>query len=371
MNDSDANAPPPAVPLPLPPPPPQPLPPLTEPTAPVVAAADVAPWPYPAMPYLPPLPPLPPRPPRVWAAIVVPIMAVFAAAIMSGVVLAVVAMRDLGPAGLADQQRFMQWIETFGSTPGGFLALVLPGQSVFLAAALGAALCSPVPLRRRLGLDRPSVPWWALLLLVAATPAAGYCGHLLMSALFDEPSENLERLEKMFGGKTGWFLLLVTLSISVLPGVSEELLFRGYSQRRLLQRWHPAAAIGLSSVLFALAHLDPAHVVGVLPLGVWLGVIAWLCGSTWPSILCHTTNNATAVLLTNLGAATPGESVELGPADAVIIATSGVCLVLSVWVMMRYRKPAELPESAEPPSPPAAAAPQPWNVIAPDPTPPV
>jgi membrane protease YdiL (CAAX protease family) len=368
----------PAAPLERPPTPPaaapapaaDPLPPFGPPILPAPSGQPVsgpAPWPLPPAGWVPPgaLPHLPaaPGPPRVWTAIVVPIIAVLAATVTSTIVVVVAAGRDLGLAGMADQQRLSQWVESFGSTPGGFLALVLPGQSVFLAAALLAAWLSPVPLRRRLGLVRPSVPWWGLLLLVAATPAAAYCGHLLMSALFDEPSENLEMLERLFGGRTGLFLLLVTLSISLLPGVSEELLFRGYAQRRLLQRWHPAAAIGLSAVLFSAAHVDPAHVVGVLPLGVWLGVMAWLCGSTWPAMLCHATNNATAVLLTNLGSTPPDEPVEFGTTDLVIVVTSGVCLVLSVWVMLRHRKPAEPADSAKaaPPVLPPPAPPQPWN----------
>jgi membrane protease YdiL (CAAX protease family) len=77
------------------------------------------------------------------------------------------------------------------------------------------------------------------------------------------------------------------LFIAVLPGVIEELLFRGYVQRRLLERWHPATAILVSSTLFALVHLQPHHVVFAFPLGVWFGVIAWRTGSVYPSMLCH------------------------------------------------------------------------------------
>ena len=48
-------------------------------------------------------------------------------------------------------------------------------------------------------------------------------------------------------------------------------------------------------LIFSAAHLDPIHVLGVIPLGVWLGAIAWRAGSVWPAMFCHAVNNAVAV----------------------------------------------------------------------------
>ena len=363
-----------------------PLPPDTAPAplptpagaAPGAMTAGLAPWAFPpgAIPIgatppgglpgrYPPLDYWPAPPPRVWPALVLPFLAVAAATVVAtGAIIAAAAV-NVGLGGMSDQAKFQAWVESYGATPGGFLVLVFPGQLAFLGAALVAALLSPVPLRRRLGLNRPSVPWWGLLLLVGATPVAGLCGDLLMTSLFDKPSEHLEMMTKLLGGRTGLGLALVTLSISVMPGFSEEMLFRGYTQRRLLQRWHPAAAVLVSSLCFAGAHLDPAHVVGVLPLGIWLGVMAWLTGSIWPSILCHTTNNATAVLLINLNPALATEPVTGRPLEVAIFGTSAVCLALSVWVMRRFRPPAEpdapAPTPAAPMFMPAPPPPQPWN----------
>ncbi|MCA9238851.1 MAG: CPBP family intramembrane metalloprotease, partial [Planctomycetales bacterium] len=83
-----------------------------------------------------------------------------------------------------------------------------------------------------------------------------------------------------------WGLLFVLL-IALSPGFVEELLFRGYIQGRLLQRWRPAWAIGVTSVLFGLVHVAPHTVVLATVLGVWLGIVAWRTGSIVPTIVCH------------------------------------------------------------------------------------
>ncbi len=133
------------------------------------------------------------------------------------------------------------------------------------------------------------------------------------------------------------------------------MLFRGYAQRRLLQRWHPAAAVGVSSALFAAAHLDPVHVVGVVPLGIWFGIVAWLTGSIWPAIICHTANNAAAVLLTNAAPELATEPVELSAGTVAMFAGTGVFVLLSLWVMLRHRARVEHDS-------PALASPQPPSI---------
>jgi membrane protease YdiL (CAAX protease family) len=81
--------------------------------------------------------------------------------------------------------------------------------------------------------------------------------------------------------------LLFLAFVTVVPPMVEELLFRGYIQRRLLRRWSPWVAIPATSLLFAVAHLDPHLMVVAFPLGLWLGWVAWRTGSVWPAVCCH------------------------------------------------------------------------------------
>jgi membrane protease YdiL (CAAX protease family) len=130
-----------------------------------------------------------------------------------------------------------------------------------------------------------------------ATPVVGFGSSVLLSLLVDEPSEQLRLMSDMMRTHAqGGFVVVLSLLVIGVPGIVEELLFRGYLQSRLLRRWPPVAAIALSTLLFAAAHMDPLHVVGVMPLGIWLGVVAWRTGSVWPAVLCHASNNAVALV---------------------------------------------------------------------------
>ena len=82
------------------------------------------------------------------------------------------------------------------------------------------------------------------------------------------------------------------LSGSLLAAASEELVFRGWLQRRLLASWRPAVAIAVTSVLFAIAHGDAAYAVYVLPAGILAGYLAWRADSIRVTFVCHASVNA-------------------------------------------------------------------------------
>ncbi len=97
----------------------------------------------------------------------------------------------------------------------------------------------------------------------------------------------------------GWRIPLVLMVVSLGPLV-EELLFRGVLLSALLQRWGSVAAIVLSSLAFALAHLPGLDwQVFALPNLLLLALaLAWLrmrSGSIWPSVVAHGANNLLAV----------------------------------------------------------------------------
>jgi membrane protease YdiL (CAAX protease family) len=160
----------------------------------------------------------------------------------------------------------------------------------------------------------------------------GIASSLLLSQLVDEPSEQLRLMtEMMRAHANGGFLIVLLLLVGVLPGFVEELLFRGYMQSRLLRRWPPVVAITASTLVFAAAHMDPLHVVGVLPLGIWLGMVAWRADSVWPAMLCHGINNAIAVVGTILNE--PGViDVTFDPMTIVSLAIGGPAMLLSLVI---------------------------------------
>ena len=134
---------------------------------------------------------------------------------------------------------------------------------------------------------------------------------LLLNQLMPNPSEHLEQLDKMVEHHAQSSVLTLLCVISLVPGVVEELLFRGFVQRRLLRRLPAITSILITSLLFAAAHLDPMHAAGVAPLGIWLGVIAWRANTIWPAMLGHIGNNAFAVLAIGVAGQTPEDAAPL------------------------------------------------------------
>ncbi|NQX55594.1 CPBP family intramembrane metalloprotease [Pedobacter panaciterrae] len=91
-------------------------------------------------------------------------------------------------------------------------------------------------------------------------------------------------------------LVVNLLLIALLPGIAEELMFRGAVQRSFLRIFkNPHVAIWTSAFLFSAIHLQ---FYGFLPrflLGAGFGYIYYWSGNLWYSMLAHFLNNAYAV----------------------------------------------------------------------------
>jgi uncharacterized protein len=80
--------------------------------------------------------------------------------------------------------------------------------------------------------------------------------------------------------------------------VVEELLFRGFLQRALIHRLPVWAAIGLSSLGFAIIHGQPYAIPGLMSLSIAFGYLYYRTGSLRTNIILHMANNAFALLIT-------------------------------------------------------------------------
>lgn len=126
------------------------------------------------------------------------------------------------------------------------------------------------------------------------------------------------------------------LTVCLIGPVCEELLFRGgvqtdISQHHSNQGW--MVPILLSSLLFSIAHLNPAQMPIALILGLLLGFAYWWTGSLFASICIHVFNNSFASLL---GILAPDDDSLVhflgGPEPAGI--TALVCLFL-LYILLR------------------------------------
>jgi len=90
-------------------------------------------------------------------------------------------------------------------------------------------------------------------------------------------------------------ILIVALALG--PALSEEIVFRGLIGRGLLQRYGVVVAVGLTTLLFAAAHMFPPHALATIPLGIFLHLVYLATGNLWLPIWLHFLNNALSVSL--------------------------------------------------------------------------
>ncbi len=228
--------------------------------------------------------PAPYRKPRVWTLFAAVVLATVANIGFS--IVAVIALVIIAVAKGANLRDFMDSMPEKLMTPWMFMAFIVCGGVAYGLGAIVPAWLSPTPVRERLGLlpVRATRGVYLLAMFGSILPLAIALGLAQALAMIVPPDESFQLL---FDNMTLAAAVPFVLGIAVLPGISEELMFRGYVQRRLLERWSPLWAIGVTSLMFAVVHVQPHTVVAAFPLGLWLGLLAWRCNSIGPSILCH------------------------------------------------------------------------------------
>jgi len=76
--------------------------------------------------------------------------------------------------------------------------------------------------------------------------------------------------------------------VAMMSGITEEAAFRGYMQRTMEKRHHPALAILVTALMFALVHPQPLVFMIVFMVGSCaFGILAYLSRSIYPLIVVH------------------------------------------------------------------------------------
>lgn len=99
--------------------------------------------------------------------------------------------------------------------------------------------------------------------------------------------------------------LVAVAAVSLIPGISEEIVFRGIIQNTFQKRHKIKKTILLSSVFFMLMHGDLSAMTYTFTAGIVLGILYYYTGSLWAAIIYHVTNNfmgiAVSALFSQLG----------------------------------------------------------------------
>ncbi len=218
-----------------------------------------------------------------------------------------------------------------GWAPPELVVESVPGRTALsLILFLGVpALLINVPLRLdrapllSLGLPRPRA-WLALPLLVAGTLAlASEVWRLTLIVL--PSSEFLDAYADAVGAFEGFWGLV---AISVVPGICEELLFRGAILGLLRRRLPLWGAILAQAAAFAILHSLAVRLPYTFLLGGVFGLLVVRTGSLWPAIVAHTAHNLLSAVL-------PEQWRELPPWALWIVALVGLG---GAWWLTRNTK---------------------------------
>lgn len=136
--------------------------------------------------------------------------------------------------------------------------------------------------------------WGAALMAAVVTLAGSIITDPVVAALPPMP----EHLEAVFEQMMQDSPLLVTVvSTVIFAPVFEEWLCRGMVLRGLLQKVHPAWAMVISSLFFALIHMNPWQAVPAFVLGMLFAYVYYMTGSLKLTMLMHAVNNGASVLM--------------------------------------------------------------------------
>ena len=212
-----------------------------------------------------------------------------------------------------------------------WLALFQVGV-VFLAATLLMVRHFRLEPREALALRLPRPPVWVGVVLGA--PAALIVLTLffqLVSQVVPVPRELIESFgQAILPEHIPFWQILIFLA--VLPGIVEELTFRGVLLHGVSRRFGPVRTCLVVGLVFGFFHFQIFRIPGTALLGVILAAVTLMTGSIFPAMLWHALNNALALYLGSSG-------IELGDDTWSVYVGGIVALALAFWIIWRNRTP--------------------------------
>lgn len=160
------------------------------------------------------------------------------------------------------------------------ILLFLPAVIIWLLAKLPRE----VPDMKLRGFFRKSIPFVLTLSLAAAVM------NFLIGAGIAELQNRAWQPDISLDGYTGWQTMLIFFLSAILPGITEELLFRSAVLGALEKRGSWTAII-FSALCFALLHGSAENLLAPFMSGLVYGWMVIAVGSVWPAVIAHVMNN--------------------------------------------------------------------------------
>jgi len=189
-----------------------------------------------------------------------------------------------------------------------------------------------LPVREALALRpvRPAV-WVAVVLGVPAALLTGIGVSRFANLFLPVPREVVESFGQMLLPESVPFWQLLLL-LTILPGIGEEIAFRGVLLYGLHRRLRPAGVAIAVGLVFGLFHTSLFRIFPTAYLGVILAAVVMLTGSIFPAMLWHALNNTIGLLAGRYEWA-------IADLEPLTYLEAAAVLALCFWIIWRNRTP--------------------------------
>src|SRR5262249_1352166 len=185
----------------------------------------------------------------------------------------------------------------------------------------------------REALSLRSVKWPVWLAVVIAAPAGNvmsFAMFKLLNQFVPVSSQPLQQMDQIMPHSIPTWEFYVLMGL--IPGVMEELTFRGLLLYGLRQKVRPLVLPLVVGIIFGMFHFSLFRIGPTAFLGVLLTIIAMLTGSVFPGMVLHALNNSFAVWTSEHG----WSLTSLEPWHYV---AATVTFALDMWIISRNRTP--------------------------------
>ena len=165
----------------------------------------------------------------------------------------------------------------------GFVGLGLLQLSFILCSLLVAQFSREEP-GDRLATRWPHVAPLSILILALAAYGVDMLTSTLGAPLLPNLDDSAAHLDALLQPSSGWIRVGLIAIIVVVTPLATELFCRGLLLHGLLRRLAPVAAILLTACLFVLPLGEWQGQLLALPLGLYLGAVAYRTRSIWPGV---------------------------------------------------------------------------------------
>jgi membrane protease YdiL (CAAX protease family) len=173
-------------------------------------------------------------------------------------------------------------------------------------------------------------------------------GALYEAILARWPTDSLSSsLAEAFTTLPMWRKVTAGVGLLLTTPLIEETFFRGALFGTLRRQHGAAAVVVVTTVLFALIHLQPQALVPIAMVGAALAFLRVASGSMWPGVVLHTTYNAVTFWAIASGAAERPDADEPWPPWLVLAGTVVTAGLLALADYFRAKDKQAAPAAPE------------------------